>query len=399
MDPGEKSALEAMGRNTALQEAQIRLLAQEVRRYVDAVGTSGTYPFLDSYMDGITEVAAHVLAHATHQHGRVNDLIAEVIANHGGDAAFGQEITNGTMTERQFLSEIGEAVVNHVPETITVQGKVVHPRPGVRRRYAESDQPVRRLRPRYFFHPTPATANTLRRRSRGLDTDWCAIRQSIIQTAIGEETFWTRGDGTPHEESDPDMLDQLRAYWRDGVRASDWSTKATRSAQDLESWSAAFVSWVMRTAGVPAGAGFTFSARHLVYIVDALRNREASDRNKPFWFYGIDEQDQAQPKPGDVICMNRGGSHFTYSSLRSAFLGNNAEPRGETHCNIVVDTRERDGRKFLVVIGGNRALENSPDPNHGVTVRSSDEIEVDDSGVILAPEDHRIFGIIALVGC
>ena len=244
-----------------------------------------------------------------------------------------------------------------------------------------------------------ANGEASRRRSRGLDTDWCAIRQSIIQTAVGEETFWTRADGTPHEESDPDMLDQLRAYWRDGVGASDWSTKATRSAQNLESWSAAFVSWVLRTAGVPAGAGFTFSGRHLIYIVDALRNREASDRSKPFWFYGIDEQDQAQPKAGDIICMNRGGSHFTYSSLRSAFLGNNAEPRGETHCNIVVDTRERDGRKFLVVIGGNRALPNSAHPDDGVTVRSSDEIEVDDSGVILAPADNRIFGIIALVGC
>ena len=161
MNAAEKSALETLGRDASLQDAQIRLLAQDVQRYVDSIGASNKYPFIDGYMNGITELAAHVLAHAMHQHGRVNDLIAQVIANHGGDTAFGAEITAGTMTERTFLSELGEAVVSRVPETIVVQGKTVHPRPGVRKRYADLITEFADSGLGYFFDPQPATAHTL----------------------------------------------------------------------------------------------------------------------------------------------------------------------------------------------------------------------------------------------
>src|SRR5262249_51289188 len=123
-----------------------------------------------------------------------------------------------------------------------------------------------------------AVDRSLVRRARALDVDWCVIRQSIVNTALAEEAVWTRPNNTRAEESARDMLDRLRAYWRDGVKVADWDAQAKASAADSVAWSAAFVSWVVRTAGVTDGQGFKFSSRHIDYIVEALRNRERSSR-------------------------------------------------------------------------------------------------------------------------
>jgi V8-like Glu-specific endopeptidase len=149
MAAADKGALESLGADTSWQDAQIRLLAQEVKKYVEAIATDNKYPFIDGYMNAVTEVAAHVIAHALHQHGRVNDLIAEVISNHGGEAAFGQEITIGTMDERKFLGEIGEAVVRRV------QSKYQN---GVRKRYQDLIAQFDGSGLGYFFDPQDASA-------------------------------------------------------------------------------------------------------------------------------------------------------------------------------------------------------------------------------------------------
>jgi N-acetyl-anhydromuramyl-L-alanine amidase AmpD len=149
----DKSALESLGGDTSLQDAQVRLLAKEVRKYVDAIATDNKYPFIDGYMNAVSEVAAHVLAHAMHQSGQVNDLIAEVIANHGGNAAFGQGIANGTMDEHKFLGEIGEAVTRRVQASSQT---------GVRRRYQDLITQFEGSGLGYFFDLQPAAAaNTL----------------------------------------------------------------------------------------------------------------------------------------------------------------------------------------------------------------------------------------------
>ena len=389
MVAADKSALESLGGDASLQGAQLRLLAKEVKTYVDAIASDNKYPFIDGYMNAISEVAAHVLAHAWHQHGQVNDLIAEVITNHGGDVALGKEITDGTMTERKFLSEIGAAVVRRVKAKY---------QDGVRKRYQDVIAQFDGSGLSYFFDPQPpATANALL-----APPNWCQIKQDIVTTATSEEQVWVRTDGTKAQEADANMLDRLRAYWRDGAGVANWSDKADLSAADDPNegpWSAALVSWVLRAAGVPVGAGFKFSGLHLQYIVEALRNRESSDMTKPFWLYGVDEQDQAQPRLGDILCFNRGASNFTYGTLRSRFWGNSDVPgSGAMHCNIVVDFVQRGTRRFLRSIGGNVHVPGDPDPHHGSTVGFVDEMEVNDSGVILSPPAHYL-GFIALVGC
>src|SRR5258708_15345452 len=100
-------------------------------------------------MDGISELAAHVLVHATHQHGGVNDLIAAVIGKHGGDAAFGDEITKGTVDEKKFLSEIGDEVVAPVPDKY---------KKGVRARYQRLIATYSGSNIGYLFHPKAADA-------------------------------------------------------------------------------------------------------------------------------------------------------------------------------------------------------------------------------------------------
>ena len=229
--------------------------------------------------------------------------------------------------------------------------------------------------------------------------DWCQIKQGIASTATSEEQVWTRNNGTKFVESDGAMLPRLQAYWRDGAGVGNWKAQANLSATDANggAWSAAFVSWVLRTAGVPDGT-FAFSSAHIDYIVAALRNRERSDRDKPFWLYGVDEQDQAQPQPGDILCFNRDASNFSYTSLRNLYWDNtNAVASAPMHCNIMTGTSQRGGRRFIQSIGGNRGIPGGA-PNAGVTVALTDEIEVDESGVLQNPPAHYL-GFIALVGC
>lgn len=98
-------------------------------------------------------------------------------------------------------------------------------------------------------------------------------------------------------------------------------------------WSAAFISYVMRTAG--AGDRFPYSALHADYINAAARN-EAGVR--------AERTDTYPPQPGDLICLGRADArNLTFEDLpANRFLG---------HCDIVVDAAPGQ----LRVVGGNVA--------------------------------------------
>lgn len=159
LSEAESTAFRRLGQDHSLREAQLRHAAQDVRRDLAAIDRAGTYPFIDGYMNAISEVAAHVLVHASHQHGQALDLIAAVKTLHGGEAALGQQMVNGTLTERQFLSEIGDQVVQRVEARY---------RDGVRKRYD-------RLLDRYSnsglsFYFSPSAPSTAQQWSGALDT-------------------------------------------------------------------------------------------------------------------------------------------------------------------------------------------------------------------------------------
>jgi hypothetical protein len=233
--------------------------------------------------------------------------------------------------------------------------------------------------------------------------NWCNIKADIIRIARAEEAHWRNAAGNKILESDPAMLPDLEKYWRIVIPAAQVHNSAVQSAADNDAfpWSAAFISWVMSSAGVTKAMGFELSQRHMSYVVQALRNREASDRTKPFWLYdNIEVMHEAVPAPGDILCKNAVNdagvitTHWTYSGLRRSFFenGNNAiaigTVTGSSHCDIVVDTIQRGGRRFMRTVGGN--VSDSV---------SFTEHEVDQNGTLVNPRAGLIFGIIKLVEC
>ena len=238
--------------------------------------------------------------------------------------------------------------------------------------------------------------------------NWCQMRQTIAATARAEHARWTAPNGQQILESDPSRLQILKSYWA-AVPVTNPAANAAQSALDNDNfpWSAAFICFVMRTAGVLPVHGFQFSSKHITYIVGALRNRERSDRTRPFWLVdSIEIQREAIPEPGDILCFNRcvrarpqdhcGGrpgsvrTTHTYESLRRAFWGNNqnVQPTGSSHCAIVIGTTQIGTQRFVETVGGNEAD----------SVRIT-RIPIDQNGGIANPQANNIFGMIKMIGC
>ena len=242
---------------------------------------------------------------------------------------------------------------------------------------------------------------------------WCYLRKRIVIMARREEMLWTKLDGTKHEESNhPDRISILTEYWKaTGMSAANARAQAQVSANNARGgpWSAAFISYVMKKSGVERQHGFEFSAGHIRYIVGALRNRERSDQNRPFWLVDSTELlNEASPEPGDIICFNRCARHpnprgctdpnsrmtsHSYDSLRTSYWHNgtrqNVQPNGFSHTSLVVGNVTRNGRRFLETIGGNESN----------TVKSRTQIEINQHGNIINPAGRNIFGMIKIMKC
>ena len=146
-------------------------------------------------------------------------------------------------------------------------------------------------------------------------------------------------------ESDPETREVLREA-------------ALRAAIIDTPWSAAFISYVVRQAGVGVTA-FKFSNAHRAYIYDAFQasvaelTNEAGDR-----LYRACPLTATKPRPGDIVCQQREPSLADASEevvrerIRSE-LGGSAAARTirRTHCDVVasVDAKARK----VYVIGGN----------------------------------------------
>jgi len=231
--------------------------------------------------------------------------------------------------------------------------------------------------------------------------DWCAMRQTIATTARGEEARWTKPNGSKLVESDASQLAILQQYWQavpGFAGAADALAAAKRSAanQDGWEWSAAFICYVMKTAGVRQSHGFEFAPRHLNYIVGALRNRERSDTTRPFWLVDhVELANEVTLEPGDLLCYNRKVKQVwtthTYSSLRRAFWENGNQNRavtGSSHTALIVGTGQDARGRFVQTIGGNES--------QSVRLR---RVDLDANGGISNAQARHIFGLIKLTGC
>jgi hypothetical protein len=161
-----------------------------------------------------------------------------------------------------------------------------------------------------------------------------AFRQRIVRIANQELARWGNG---AIKETAPRTRRVLQDYWRTGVGRSVSDAQLgdpAFQAREENSWSAAFISWVMRTAG--AGDAFIRSRAHATYTRAAIDNRLANNNN-PFKAYRITE---LAPQVGDLVCNSRAGSGATYDNIKRGMF---------THCDIVTEVRPGS----LTVVGGN----------------------------------------------
>jgi hypothetical protein len=172
-----------------------------------------------------------------------------------------------------------------------------------------------------------------------------SIRERMIFLAIQEWTLFGNpvadyrsdpphlifpGKNTPANEADPALFSRVNMYWQ---RVS--SLPLFGYEGELRPWSAAFISWLARSAGI-SESDLPSSVLHWDYIEHILK-QSPSGR-----FIARDARSYA-PKPGDLICSPR-GKYFIAKVDSFANL-----VRGAYHCDLAVNRHERS----LMVIGGN----------------------------------------------
>lgn len=173
-------------------------------------------------------------------------------------------------------------------------------------------------------------------------------------------------DDPPRDGADPDPDDapsrspgeweRVGEYWWLGQdadrRESAWTGLHDETGREIPDrqigfypWSAAFISYVMRTAG--AGGRFPYAASHYVYIDIA---KDMTLGRTSGWALYAERVDAYAPVPGDLICFSRASRRpMTYDRLPA--------PRFAAHCDMVVAR----GKGQISVIGGN--------VNHAVTMK------------------------------
>lgn len=164
------------------------------------------------------------------------------------------------------------------------------------------------------------------------------FKKKLIETAEAEWKFFgyqavsidghvTHG----HKEGEPVFANRVALYWKQALNLG-------YTGHDDIPWSAAFISWSMKTAG--AGTGFPYSAQHSVYIYRAIKNKLANKLDAPIVGYRLVDR---APQLGDLIGYSREGS----SSIGYDEAASSADYA--SHTDIVVEI----GDHSISVIGGN----------------------------------------------
>ena len=176
--------------------------------------------------------------------------------------------------------------------------------------------------------PRPATRQAM---IRAAEREWAYFgRQNVIYTENNESI--------PHvglwEDDDAGRISRVGLYWQ----AVGKPGLSGRHCQ--EPWSAAFMSWLMQSAGVPEYQ-FPPAAAHWVYLSDIIDWSASPGR------YFVPRAIGAyRPQPGDVICASK---EISRASAMAGQLPPWALSNARMHCDLVV---KADGRA-LEAIGGN----------------------------------------------
>ncbi len=206
----------------------------------------------------------------------------------------------------------------------------------------------------WWFAATPAVASDPCPQLR-MQAGTADVATRIAAIACQENHAWFRGfidadgrsGGQVVYEAENDVLadgtpawKKVASYWSGSGLPGDCGTTgpACRHYVVDTPWSAAFVSWVMRRAGVP---GFTASARHADYVRAAWRQPARVP-------YRLASPQDAAPEAGDLLCYVRAQPRtLGHGGLIDRLDGGAGLPM---HCDIVVGATP-GGMAWLV--GGN----------------------------------------------
>lgn len=163
-----------------------------------------------------------------------------------------------------------------------------------------------------------------------------SAKVSMVLLAVGEWARFGR-QVIVYSTDQPPRTEQLGIKERDAPqRINDyWAAvdHPERSGLDNVAWSAAFISWVIGSAGVSRDL-FCPDQRHTIYVerlVDRARRPGAALIPR--------RPGERAPRVGDLICASRAGSGTTLDNLN----------RGAGHCDIVVEVKPG----WAAAIGGN----------------------------------------------
>ncbi len=199
-----------------------------------------------------------------------------------------------------------------------------------------------------------------------LDPNAAALERIAEITKADHENYGgqtTEADGTPitkgvSEKEDPLRSDIGRMWESAGVNLG-WDGNTDKP------WSAAYISDVMKRAGVD---NFQSSPAHSKYIKGAIDARQAEDTEASHWGYRTSER---APQAGDLVCFSRGNSGATFD--------NQGNGQYTSHCDIVTGVRPG----FIDTIGGNVG----DGVNDSVSARS---FTTDENGLINDPSKSWI---------
>jgi hypothetical protein len=178
-----------------------------------------------------------------------------------------------------------------------------------------------------------------------------AAAERVLRLALDEWREWggvvreawaPQPPGNP--EAEPANFPRVLAYWR-AVEEDEGAIRGNRpryravlagapgdgtALWSEPAWSAAFISWVFRTAGVDARE-FPPNATHSLYLDGLIADAGTFPATAPFLPHAPEEY---APAPGDLVCLDRGRQPLRHWTERLAETG---RPR-PMHCDIVVRT-------------------------------------------------------------
>jgi Uncharacterized protein conserved in bacteria (DUF2272) len=179
--------------------------------------------------------------------------------------------------------------------------------------------------------------------------EWTLFGQPVVvRGANGVAQLEFAGAAT--HEIQPALLSRVLMYWYAVTRLPIVGNQG-----ELEPWSAAFISWLAKSAGLPP-EDFPPTVRHWDYIERALEARDGAR------FAAHDPRAYA-PKAGDLVCTSRSNAVAGFAALR----------RGPYHCDLVVGVEAGE----IHLIGGNVS-----------DAVSLARYEVDERGVLKYREDR-----------